>query len=91
VWQNYTLAAKWYRRAAEHVPDLGGAGQGRNSLGLLDLDGRGVPKDCVQAYVWFRLANTDANLSYAKSLMKAAQILAAEQMAAEWERRHRER
>jgi len=91
VRQNYTLAAKWYRRAAEHVPDLGGAGQGRNSLGLLYLDGRGVPKDYVQAYVWFRLANTDANLSYAKSLMKAAQILAAEQMAAEWERRHRER
>jgi hypothetical protein len=24
-WQNHTFAANWYRKAAEHVPDLGGA------------------------------------------------------------------
>ena len=55
VTQNYALAAKWYRQAAEHVPDLGGAGQGRNNLGMLYLEGRGVPKDYVQAYMWFSL------------------------------------
>jgi TPR repeat protein len=91
IQQNYTLAAEWHRRAAEHVPDLGGAGQGRNNLGLLYLDGLGVPKDNVRAYMWFRLANTDANLSYAKDRMTPAQVLEAERMAAEWKSHHRER
>jgi TPR repeat protein len=53
VEQNYALAAEWYRKAAEHVPNLGGAGQGRNNLGLHYMDGLGVPKDYVQAYMWF--------------------------------------
>src|ERR1700722_8493356 len=35
VSQNYALAAKWYRKAAEHVPNRGGAGVARNNLGLL--------------------------------------------------------
>jgi hypothetical protein len=51
VKHSYVLAAKWYRKAGEHVPDLGGAGQGRNNLGLLYLYGRGVPRVYVQAYV----------------------------------------
>jgi TPR repeat protein len=33
VKQSYALAAKWYRKAAEHVPDLGGAGQGSAPIG----------------------------------------------------------
>jgi len=37
--QDYELAAAWYRKAAEHVPDLGGAGQGRNNLGCLYMQG----------------------------------------------------
>ena len=53
VEQNYHLAREWYRKAAVHVPDLGGAGQGRNELGLLYMDGLGGPKDYVQAYMWF--------------------------------------
>ncbi len=56
VRQSCTEAAKWYRMAAEHVPDFGGAGQGRNNLGLLYLNGDGVPKDYVRAYMWFKLA-----------------------------------
>src|SRR5258708_36593413 len=35
VEQDYKLAAECYRKGAEHVPNLGGAGQGRNRLGLL--------------------------------------------------------
>src|ERR1700757_686306 len=50
VEQSYALAAEWYRKAAEHVPNLGGAGQGRNNLGNLYMEGLGVPKDYVQAY-----------------------------------------
>jgi TPR repeat protein len=41
------LATEWYLKAAEHFPDLGGAGQGRNSLGLLYMQGLGVPQDYI--------------------------------------------
>ena len=87
--QNDVLAAKWYRKAAEHVPDFGGAGQGRNNLGLLYLSGgRGVPKDVVRAYMWFRLAGTEVNLADAKAQMTAAQVREAERMATEWKNSH---
>jgi hypothetical protein len=91
VPQNYVLAAKWYRKTAEHVPDFGGAGQGRNNLELLYMDGLGVPKDYVQAYMWFSLANFEKNLFYAKAQMTPAQVLEAERMASEWNNHHRER
>jgi TPR repeat protein len=39
---DYVEAAKWYKKAAEQVPDWGGAGQARSSLGFLHMDGRGV-------------------------------------------------
>jgi TPR repeat protein len=86
------LAAKWYRKAAEHVPDFGGAGQGRNNLALLYLSGgRGVPKDVVRAYMWFRLAGTEGNLADAKAQMTDAQVREAERMATEWKNSHPER
>lgn len=89
VIQNYASAAKWYRKAAEHVPDLGGAGQGRNHLGLLYLDGHGVPKDYVQAYMWFILAGeSNPNLPIAKDHMTSEQILEAERLVAEWKSRY---
>jgi uncharacterized protein len=75
--------------AAEHVPDLGGAGQGRNNLGLLYLNGNGVPKDYVQAYMWFKLTPDETNLCDAEAQMTAAQIAEAERMAAEWKGSHR--
>jgi hypothetical protein len=88
VERNCTEAATWYRLAAEHVPDYGGAGQGRNNLGLLFLKGDGVPKDFVQAYMWFKIAQVQANLSEAKKQMTTAQIVEAERLATEWERSH---
>jgi len=88
VTQNYTIAAKWYKKAAEHVPDLNGASQGRTHLGMLYLDGRGVPRDDVQAYMWFRLGNSEPNLSLAKARMTSEQILEAERFAAEWKGQH---
>ena len=90
VTQNYSLAAKWYRKAAEHDPDLGGAGQGRNNLGRLYLEGKGVPRDYVQAYMWFRLANFESNpnLSLAKARMISEQTVEAERLVEEWKSRH---
>jgi hypothetical protein len=52
VEQNYALAGEWYRRAAHHAPNLGGAGQARNRLGRLFLKGKRVNKNYVQAYLW---------------------------------------
>jgi TPR repeat protein len=49
VVENSRLAAKWYRKAAEHVSQPGVARQGRNKLGLLNIEGRGVPQNYVQA------------------------------------------
>jgi len=91
VQQDYVLAAQWYRKAAEHVPDRGGAGQGRNNLGLLYMEGLGVPKDYVQAYMWFSLTNFEWNLSSAKDQMTPVQVFEAKRMAAEWKRNHPER
>jgi uncharacterized protein len=88
VSQNYALAAGWYRRAAEHVPDLGGAGQGRNRLGLLYLDGLGVPKNLILAYMWFSLAQFEPNLKQAECSMTRAQVAQARKMASDWLRRH---
>src|ERR1700730_5608103 len=88
VEQNYALAAQWYRKAAEHVPNLGGAGQGRNKLGLLYLDGLGVPQDYIQAYMWFSLDDVDHNIAYAADKMTPAQILRAQQMTDEWKKQH---
>ena len=90
VAQNYSLAARWYRKAAEHVPNLGGAGQGRNNLGMLYLDGHGVPRDFAQAYMWFILTGSESNpnLSIARGHMTPEEIRHAEQLTAEWVRQH---
>jgi TPR repeat protein len=88
VEQDYAKAAYWFRRAAEHVPDLGGAGQGRNNLGILSADGNGVPKDYVQAYMWFSLADTEENIVYIRDEMTPEQISRAQQLAAEWKVEH---
>ena len=88
VEQDYVKAAYWYRRAAEHVPNLGGAGQGRNDLGILYADGDGVPKDCVQAYMWFSLAGNDRNIAWIQHKMTPEQISKAENLAANWKLQH---
>jgi TPR repeat protein len=88
VEQDYRKAAYWYRRAAEHVPNLGGAGQGRNDLGLLYADGKGVPKDYVQAYMWFSLAGTDRNIADIRQEMTPEQIFRAQRLVADWKLQH---
>lgn len=47
----YQRAARWYREAAN-----AGNGQAQMGLGLLYLDGQGVPQDYAQAYFWLTLA-----------------------------------
>jgi uncharacterized protein len=88
VEQNYVQAAHWFRKAAEHVPNLGGAGQGRNNLGILYEEGKGVPKDYVLAYMWFSLAGNNDNIVYAQREMTPDQISRAQKLAADWKLQH---
>jgi TPR repeat protein len=87
--QNYKLAAEWYRRAAEHVPNLGGAGGGSNQLGLLYMEGLGVPRDYVQAYFWFSLNGPEVNIAEAKSHLSVAQIRETDRLVKDWKEHHR--
>jgi uncharacterized protein len=89
VEQSFKLAAEWYRRAAAYVPDLGGAHQGRNQLGLLYMEGRGAPQDYVQAYFWFRLAEVGENAADAREHLSPAQIRGVERLIDEWRQQHR--
>jgi hypothetical protein len=59
-------------------------------LGMLYLEGHGVSKDYVQAYVWFRLSGLEAspNLSEAKAHMNPEQILEAERLVEAWKSQH---
>ena len=57
-------------------------------MGMLYLDGKGVQRDYVQAYMWFRLAEVEPNLSFAGAHMTPEQILEAEGLAEEWKSRH---
>jgi uncharacterized protein len=88
IEQNYIQAAYWFRKAAEHVPNLGGAGQGRNNLGNLYMEGHGVPKDYVQAYMWLSLAGSDRSIEYLQREMTPSQILRAQGLANEWIKQH---
>ena len=78
VPQDYMLAATWYKKAAEHVPDWGGARVARNSLGLLYMDGRGVPRDYATAYMYFALSNSEKNMQWAAERMTSSQIAEAQ-------------
>ena len=88
VEQNYVQAAYWFRKAAEHVPNLGGAGQGRNNLGNLYVEGHGVPKDYVQAYMWLSLVGSDHSIEYLQREMTPSQILRGQGLANEWIKQH---
>ena len=51
VQQDFTEAAKWYRKAANQ-----GYAEAQNSIGDMYLRGEGVPKDYAEAVKWFKLA-----------------------------------
>ena len=53
IRENYRVAAYWYRKAADHVPNLGGAGVGLSSLMQLYQEGHATQEDYVFVYVGF--------------------------------------
>jgi localization factor PodJL len=48
---DYTTAAQWFRKAAEH-----GVADSQYNLGVLAARGLGTNKDLAEAYKWFALA-----------------------------------
>jgi len=49
--KDYTLAVKWYRKAADQ-----GLAKSQNMMGVLYDRGDGVPQDAVEAVAWYRKA-----------------------------------
>jgi GAF domain-containing protein len=89
VPQDYSMAVRWYLRAAEqgHV----GA---QDSLGSYFWMGRGVPKDLTKAYFWSVLARTEGKqtsknrVDFMKSQLTRAQSGTIEQEARKFMRQH---
>jgi hypothetical protein len=52
------------------------------------LQGDGVPKDYVQAYMWFSLAGIDQEIVQAAEKMTPAQIEQAQRLTTAWKSQH---
>ena len=66
--QDYTEAAKWYRKAAEQ-----GNASAQINLGQLYDRGRGVKQDYAEAYFWYILGANAAMASFREEAARAAQ------------------
>ena len=84
VLENYQEAVKWYRRAAEQGDD-----QAQNNLGVMCLQVEKIECDYVKAYAWLVLAAAQGNKKAAKNkdlfkqIMDSAQVVKAQNLAAE--------
>jgi TPR repeat protein len=82
--QDYTEAAKWYRRAAEQ-----GLAPAQYDLGRMYADGQGVPQDYVLAHMWLNLAGAAGEAEAIRhrdavaSNMTRSQIADAQRLARE--------
>ncbi len=72
VPQNYTDAAKWYRRAAEQ-----GNAEAQNRLGCLYWNGNGTPKNAVEAGQWWQKAAAQGNAAAKENLALLSKDTAA--------------
>jgi uncharacterized protein len=89
VQQDFTEAARWYRRAADQ-----GDAFAQYNLGVSYAEGQGVPQDYIAAHMWLSLAAlrgsgeeqkqfTNARDVAAKK-MTPEQIAEAQRLAQEW-------
>lgn len=89
---NDVEAAKWYRRAAEQ-----NNAEAQNNLGIMYAQGKGVPKDEVEAYKWLLLAGAlreaaKGNIEITESRLTPTQRAEGQRLAREFQARkaHRE-
>ena len=67
---------KWYRKAAEQI-----VAQAQFNLGGCYANGRGVSKDCAEAYKWFSLASAQGDQNAKSAKLALAQQMTPEQIA----------
>jgi hypothetical protein len=84
VPQDYGLAAYWYRKAASHTTDLGGAGVGANSLVQLYQDGHATPPDYAFVYLAYAYARDSDGLQDIAQKMNGRQIADAKRRVRAW-------
>lgn len=84
VPQDYRLAASWYRKAADHVVDLGGAGLGASSLAELYRHDHATPKDYVSVYVWYAMTGNIEMLRDVAKKMTPEQVAEAQRRVMQW-------
>jgi TPR repeat protein len=89
VQQDYSMAVRWYLRAAEQ-----GHVDAQDALGSYFWMGRGVPKDVTKAYFWSVLARAEGKQSskdrvaFMTSQLTRAQASTIEQEARKFQRQH---
>ena len=84
VPQDYGVAACWYRKAADHTVDLGGAGVGANSLVQLYQDGHATAQDYVFVYLFYAYTEDKDGMQKVSDKMSASQIADAQRRVREW-------
>jgi TPR repeat protein len=84
VPQDYGLAAYWYRKAADHTVNLGGAGVAANSLVQLYQDGHTTPLDYVFVYLAYAYAKDTEGMRDVSQKMNARQIADAQRRVGGW-------
>jgi TPR repeat protein len=84
VPQDYGMAAYWYRKAADHTLDLGGAGVGANSLVQLYQDGHATSRDYVFVYLSYAYAQDKDGMQEVAHKMSASQLVDAQRRVREW-------
>ena len=89
VTQNYSEAVRWFSKAGEQGHVVAQA-----TLGAYYWAGRGVPQDLSKAYFWSILAQAGGDeaskyrVAVLASRMTHTQVVAAQQQANEWIKRH---
>jgi TPR repeat protein len=84
VRQDYALAAYWYRKAANHTIDLGGAGVGANSLTVLYENGHATPPDYVFVYLSYAYTQDSDGMRNVAQKMNTSQIADAQRRVRAW-------
>ena len=77
VTQNYEIASKWLKLAAEL-----GAVHAQTNLSIMYLQGRGVNQDYTRAYMWLNIAASKGDEDAKKILRRVEQIMTPDQIAA---------
>ena len=87
VPQDYGMAANWYRKAADHTIELGGAGVAANSLVQLYQDGHTTSQDYVFVYLAYAYAQDTDGMQEVAQKMNASQLADAQRRVRAWKKR----